>query len=257
MAARRRQKRRHFTEERRSVYLDCLGRTGNHQAAAREAGISAAAARRFRKRTRDYEALCAAAERAADALLAGAESPEEGVADPAFESIRRGADGRLKIQARGRRRWSKTKEERFFAVLRECGNIAASARAAGISREMVWKKRRQWPAFARRFDETMDEAEVALEFRVACLGTHWTEEAEEREHEEAPESEIAPGRFDHEFALRFLKWREEKRRRGSSAPTLSLPPIEEVRDEVLRRIAAIRRHREEQGEQGDAGSSPA
>ena len=245
MAARRKAKRRYFTEERRAVYLDCLGRTGNHQAAAREAGVSASAARRFRKRKPDYEALCLAAERAADAILAGAESPDEGVADPAFESIRRGADGRMKIQARGKRRWSLTSENRFFAVLRESGNITASARAAGVSREAVWKRRRDWPAFARRMEETLDEAEVALEFRVACLGTNWTEEAEARASEdEAAEAETAVEPFDHEFALRFLKWREEKRRGGgkSGAWTYRRRTLDEVHESILGKLSAIARH---------------
>jgi molybdenum-dependent DNA-binding transcriptional regulator ModE len=241
MAGQKRGKRAYFTKDRRDTYLANLRRTGNHEAAAREAGVSAAAARRFRRRTPDYEALCAEAEREAHARLAGAEGPEDGVLDPAFESIRRGADGRMKVQARGKRRWSKTKEDRFFAVLRECGNIAASARAAGVSREAVWKRRRDWPAFARRMKEALDEAEVILEFRVACLGTNWTEEADGPERDETAETVSAPGPFDHEFALRFLKWREDKRR-GKGGAMAALPPADEARARILRKIEAIKRH---------------
>lgn len=252
----RKTKRRYFTEERREAYIEGLRRTGNHTIAAREAGISAQAARRYRKRIADYEARCIAAEREAQALLAGAEGPEDGDLDPAFESIRRSSDGRLKVQARGKRRWSKTNEERFFAVLRECGNVAASARAVGVSREAVWKRRREWPAFARRMEQTLDEAEASLEFRVACLGTNWTEEAEARKHDEPPESEIAPQPFDHEFALRFLKWRDEKKRRGGVGAAPSLPPIEEVRASILRKLDAIERHQNQQKDRRDSGSSP-
>lgn len=242
MAERKRGKRAYFTAERRESYLGNLRRTGNHAAAAREAGISPAAARRYRNRTPDYEALCATAGREAQARLADAEGPEDGDLDPAFESIRRGADGRLKIQARGKRRWSKAKEDRFFAVLRECGNIAASARSAGVSREAVWKRRREWPAFARRMEQALDEAEVSLEFRVACLGTNWTEEAEARDSGDAGESEAPPGPFDHEFALRFLKWREDKRR-GQRGMTAALPPAEDVRARLIRKVQAVKRHR--------------
>lgn len=172
----------------------------------------------------------------------------------AFEAIRRGADGRLKIQAQGRRRWSRRKEELFFAVLRECGNIAASARAAGVSREAVWKRRREWPAFARRFGEALDEAEIILEFRIACHGTNWAEIGGFEEEEEAPpprdgqssspanagEEQQVP--FDPELAMRFLKWRRDERggRRGAAA---ALPPAEEVRERILRKVAAIQRHK--------------
>jgi hypothetical protein len=246
MTERKREKRRYFTADRRELYLAGLGRTGNHAAAAREAGITAGGARRFRRRKPEFEALCVAAEREAQGRMAGAEGPFEGGADPAFESIRRGADGRLKIQAQGRRRWSRKKEDRFFAVLRECGNIAASARAAGVSREAVWQRRRAWPAFARRFDETMEEAEIALEYRVACLGTNWSEEQHElgtqafSEDGTLPAAETVP--FDPELAMRFLKWREDKRR-GRQGPGAALPSAEEVRERIVRKVAAIRRHK--------------
>ena len=260
--ARRKQKRRYFIEERRATYLAMLRRTGNHRAAAETAGISASAARRYRKRTPDYAARCLEAEREAEAVLAGAESPFDGARDGAFESIRRGADGRLKIQAQGKRRWSVAAEDVFFAVLRESGNIAASARAAGVSRESVWKRRRRWPAFARRFEETMDEAEVVLEFRVACVGTNWADEVEDRLGEEDPPAggEGAPppssGRspspgnpgedqigFDPEFALRFLKWREEKRHKRAGTMA-ALPSAEAARERILRKVMAVKRHQE-------------
>lgn len=247
----RKARRRYFTVERREAYLANLRRTGNHAAAAREAGISAAAARRYRQRTSAYEADCSAATEEARARLAGAQGAEDGDLDPAFESIRRGADGRLKIQARGKRRWGKEAEERFFGVLRECGNVAASARAAGVSHEAVWKRRREWPAFARRMEGALDEAEVALEFRVACLGTNWTEEAEGEGPDAAAEGDReATAEFDPELALRFLKWREEKRR-GRSAATAALPSAEAVRERIIRKVQAVKRHRAREAERRD------
>jgi hypothetical protein len=63
---------------------------------------------------------------------------------------------------------------------------------------------------------------------------------------------VTPLPFDPEFALRFLKWREEKRRAqgggaGSAASAARRQavedmPIEAVREEILRRIDAIRAH---------------
>ena len=248
--AERRKKRRYFIEERREAYLENLRRTANHAAAARAAGITDGGARRFRRREPGFEALCVEAEAEAQRRLAGAESPYDGTREGAFESIRRGADGKLKIQAQGRRRWSTKAEDIFFDALRECGNISASARAAGVSREAVWKRRREWPAFARRFEETMEEAEIVLEYRVACLGTNWSVEAQPREAANDNEAEAPPSQasaepstaFDPELAIRFLKWRAE-RKRGQTGAMAALPPAEEVRERIVRKVAAIKRHK--------------
>jgi hypothetical protein len=241
----RKQKRRQFTAERRARFIADLRRTGNHASASRAAGITAGGARRYRRRMPEFEALCIAAVREAQKRLAGAEGPFDHCVEAAFESIRRGADGRLKVQAMGERRWSREKEDMFFAVLRDCGNVRASARAAGVSAEAVWQRRRKWAAFARRFEETMDEAEVALEYRVACLGTNWSEEAEAADHAVAVETAAASAAaeaFDPDIALRFLKLRADKKR--GAGPGLVLPPADEVRERIARKIAALRRHKE-------------
>lgn len=249
MAARKQGKRRQFTAARRETFLEDLRRTGNHASASRAAGITDGGARRYRGRRPEFEALCKEAEREAQRRLAGAEGPFDGCNEAAFESIRRGADGRLKIQALGKRRWSRRKEEIFFEVLRECGNIAASARAAGVSREAVWKRRREWPAFARRMEETLEEAEIILEFRVACLGTNWSEDAEqdgEAEWDAEAEAEAgaeADAAFDPELALRFLKWRAEQKR-GQAGAGAALPSADDVRERIARSVAALRRHKE-------------
>ncbi|HYG29995.1 MAG TPA: hypothetical protein VD887_07255 [Allosphingosinicella sp.] len=247
MAERKRgKKRRQFKAARREVYLEDLRRTGNYASAARAAGITDGGARRYRQRHPEFEAECVQAKRESQRRLAGAESPLDGTNEAAFESIRRGADGRLKIQAQGRRRWSKRKEELFFDVLRECGNVAASARAAEVSKEAVWKRRREWPGFARRMEETLDEAEVVLEFRVACLGTNWSEDADDRDGAETAGAEEAAAAaavpFDPDLAIRFLKWRRDGKN-GRHKRTAALPPAEEVRARIVRKVTALKKHR--------------
>lgn len=58
-------------------------------------------------------------------------------------------------------------------------------------------------------------------------------------------------KFDPDLAMRFLKWREEKKRArakggidGRYMPRE--PSLEEMQDEVLGRLAAIRRQRQAQ-----------
>jgi hypothetical protein len=249
--------RKQFTAEKRAIYLGALRRSGSHRAAAREAEISERTARKRRAREPAFEAACREALEASQGRLAERREAGEGGARNDLESIRRGADGRLKIQARGSRRWSLAAEERFFSVLRESGNIAGSARAAGVSREAVWKRRREWPAFARRMEEVLEEAAITLEFRVACLGTNWPDGAEAGEGVEAeveagpPSTELRTG-FDPELALRFLKWREEKRR-GRPGVAAALPPVEEVRERIIRKVEAIKRHREREEKRAEEG----
>jgi hypothetical protein len=233
-------KRRYFTAERREAYLDCLRVTASHKAAAREAGVSERAARRYRARKPEFETACGEAESEARRRLAGAEGPFDGPMNPAFESIRRGPKGEAKIVKTPGGRWTIKTEERFFAVLEATGNIAASARAVGFSREAIGKRRRKWPAFARRVEEMMEEAEVDLEFRLLCEGSGWSEAAEARR--EAADAEPAPP-LNPEFVLKFLKWREEKRR-GKSGAGVALPDADKVRERIVAKVVAVKRHRE-------------
>lgn len=241
-------KRRYFIAERREAYLACLRVTGSHRAAAREAGISERAARRYRARKPKFEAMCQDAVIEARRRMAGAEGPFDFAQDrplgrpldPAFESIRRGPKGEAKIAKTQGGRWTLKTEERFFAVLRESGNITASARAVGFSREAIWKRRQRWPAFARRMEEVMEEAEIALEYRLLGMGTGWSEETEGSPAPNA-EPERAPP-LEPEFALKFLKWRQEKRH-GRRTAVRALPQAEAVRERIVAKVMAVKRHK--------------
>lgn len=255
-----------WTALRRDTYLAVLRATGNARAAAEAIGMDRTTIEhRCREdpgfaRARDAaraEADRTLRGRRADAAAGGA--PVEGV-DP-FETIRRGSNGQLQIVAAGRGRWNGRAEACFFAHVRVSGNMSAAARAAGFTPETVWERRRNVPAFAKRLEQALEEAEVALEFRLAVPPDAAARAAAGTEGAQAGEAAAAKARFDPEFALKFLKWREEKRRgggrRGRPGKWLRKEPgIEEVRDEVLRRVAAIRRHREKGGG-GEKGDGPA
>lgn len=243
-----------LTAARRGKFLEVLGQTGNRRAAAEAIGFEP----RLMDQRRRYDALLdrqwiEALDRA-DRRLAGMDSPGKGPGggedsggaegDKAGDGrpamvVKRGRGGRLQMQRAGEKRWCQAVEDRFFAALAMCGNIAASARAVGFSKSCVDQRRRKWPDFARRLEETLDDAEVEIEFRVAA-------EASGRRPGAAadPEAEIEPGPIDMDQAMRFLKWREEKRRGGGRRGRIPAPPpIEEVTERIVRRVEAIRRHR--------------
>jgi hypothetical protein len=266
-----------FTPGRRRRFLEVLEQTGNRAAACEAAGVAWWTAEAWRKKdaafARDWEAALAAAER----KLAGASDPFDGVEDGRFEVIHRGRNGRWQIRAVRSGRWTKAVDDRFFAALSGCGNVMASARLVGFSNEAIWYRWRTYPGFARRMEEALQEAEVRLEFRLACHGQsvgRWMDEAVGISPDLEQETGIEPascsptpdpslsGRedtgdgvpFDPDFALRFLKWREEKRRGAVNrgAAVAAPPPIEEVTERIIAKIEALERH-----EQRRRGGPPA
>ncbi|MEA3014517.1 MAG: hypothetical protein QOD42_3062 [Sphingomonadales bacterium] len=264
---------RRFIESRRAVYLETLRRTGNHKAAARAAGIDRSAAEQRRKRDADFALACVAAEAEAAQRLAGAQHMFDGVEDARFETVRRGRGGRLQIVATRTGKWNKAMEDDYFDVLRATGNLAAAARAAGVSTSLIWQRRRAWPGFRARLEETLEEAELVLEFRLAAHGTNVGIAPEGAAREARPATVLngdtlngdthlcvpagthrcvsppppSPP-FDPDFTLRFLRWREEKRRgggqRGRPPPA---PDIAAVTERIIRKVEAIKRHRAKSG----------
>lgn len=240
----RRPKVRRFTAPRRAAFLEFYGRTGNWTASAKAVGIDRSTADQRRRRDAQFAMDCMAAKAAASRLLTGARDCFDGVDDPELQTIKRGPHGRAMIVAARKGKWCKSTEEVVLAVLRQCGNVAAAARAAGIAEGTIWTRRRQWPAFRARMEEALEEAEIVLEFRLATMGNDVP--GDEGEGDEGPAAAEVPAiPFDPDLALRFLKWREQKRHgpAGRRGRLLPVPRgIEEVRASIQRKVTAIRRH---------------
>ena len=243
-----------FTAARRARYLEVLEQTGNGSAAAEAAGVHSTTARDWRKKDAAFAAGCTAATEAAERRLARARDPFDGVADGRFEVIQRARTGRLQIMAVRPGRWTKKVEDGFFDALRACGNVAASARLAGFSESAVWQRNRQWPAFSQRMQQTLEDADLGLEFRLACMGNNVgacfdpdCEEVAEGPPAAGGEPAALPpgnGVFDPSLALKYLKWREEKKSGGGRRGRIPAPPsIEEVTAKIVRKVEAIKRAR--------------
>jgi len=54
-------------------------------------------------------------------------------------------------------------EDRFFAAYRQCGNVRAATQAAGVTRDAAFKRRREDPKFAARWETAHEEAVDLLE----------------------------------------------------------------------------------------------
>jgi len=237
-----------LTAEQRARFLAVLRETGNRKAAAAAIGVEPRLMDQRREHDpeldRDWEEAAEAAHRE----LSGATGPFDCPKGGRFNMIRRGKRGRLQLVSTGEDRWNAAVERRFLEALRVCGSVRGAARAVGFSEGAIWDRRRKWPAFANALEQLLDEAELALEFRLASEGSDIVpaEEAPGTEESAAPPMQGAP--FDPDFAMRFLKWREEKRRgRGRWAPRAKPPSIEQVTEKIVRRVLAIKRHRERGG----------
>jgi hypothetical protein len=252
---RRRRKLLRFTAPRRAAFLEFLRKTGNYQAAAAAVGIDRATAEQRRKRDADFAIGCREALAAADRALAGAEGAFDAAGQGAFNVIKKSPTGHTQLIRAGAKRWSRAIEAHYFAALAACGNLAAAARAVGFSPSCIAQRRRKWPAFQRRLEEALEEAELNIEFRLASMGCDLAASARDWPGAGEVETETREGMgtvgsncplpFDADLALRFLKWREAKR----TGPTgrrarWQRPPrgIEEVRASILKKLTAIHRH---------------
>jgi hypothetical protein len=251
----------------RALFLDVLRETGNRKAAAGAIGVEARLMDQRRAHDaeldRDWEEAAEAAHRRFAKATGPFDCQQEGPFDPSallgtspaqdgpLNMIRRGKRGRLQLVAAGEGRWSGAVEARFLAMLRATGNVRGAAASVGFSESAVWDRRRKWPAFAEAMEEVLEEAELALEFRIAAMASNvvaaGTDDRPSPGPSPAGRGEELP--FDMDRAMRFLKWREEKRRgSGRRAPKAKPPPIEEVTEKIVRRVAAIERHRQLQAE---------
>jgi hypothetical protein len=235
-----------LSEEERARFLAVLRETGNRRAAAEAIGVEPRAMDQRREHDaaldRDWEAAAEEAHR----LLSEAEGPFGCAPQGKLNMIRRGKQGRLQLVAAGDGRWTAEVEERFKEVLRATGNVRAAARAVGFAESTVWQRRRQWPAFAQALEEMLEEAELAFEFRLAGMGTNVVGARGDASaaSQGLSSSLVEEERFDPEQAMRFLKWREEKRRgTGRRTPQARPPSIEEVTEKIVRQVEAIKRHR--------------
>ena len=153
--------------------------------------------------------------------------------------VRRAINGTTKlIRTRGKR-WSDAAEATFLATLAASANITAAAAAAGFSTTAIYRRRLREPGFAARWAEAIELGFTRLEWLVLETATCTLEGT--------------PLAADHPMlpttmadAINLLKLHRAQTRGGAPQRygwRLTLPPIEEVDAEILRRVEAIERGR--------------
>lgn len=213
------------------TFLRWLARTDNARLAARHAGMAVDTA--YDRRIRDdafalkWAAAVAQARRRGPSRRTG-----RGDQDLVLRASKRGDQ----LVAVSPGRWSARKEAIFLAELRRTGNVRRAARACRLSTNALYYRRNAYPDFAARWDRMLAEARQRIPdlLNAAAIASLDPDAADE----DLPLVDVK----DAIAICRMKGWGGEGgRRRRHARPE---PTIEEVRDEVLRRIAAIRRHRD-------------
>lgn len=246
-----------FGAARRRAFLAALGATGNQTLAAERAKVSLTWTREQRKRDPAFaQAWEAALDQAAVALsghdarrppsgwgfLDGAELVVRGTAGSDLAQASGGREGkRIQIARAQVRQWSPRVETRFLKALAATCNVKASCAEIGMTPGSAYRHRKRWPAFARRWDATLDAGFVHIEMGLIDAAGVFL----------AGEHEIGdPGAMTGMTVAYAMELLEMRQRAAKAKATnrrkrfwwVREPDIEEVRAEIMRKVEAIERH---------------
>ncbi len=221
----------------RAGFLAALARGGSVKGAARAAGVDRTSAYEARKRDPDFAARWAAALAEGHGRLERGETP----ALARDEIVRSSRHGRPCVMRAGPGRWSAAKEALFLTALEEGANVSRAAEAADISTTALYARRRREPAFAEAWAAAvrggyLDVEALLIENAKAVLGGAPAER----------EAGRLTGAMSVADAINILKLHRSAVKGGAPQRydwRTQEPDIEEVRAEVLRKVAAIERAR--------------
>lgn len=215
--------------------MRALARGGNVRGAAREAGVDHGTAY-------DHRKLDAGFAKARERALARRGSRPSTRPSPAKGRGGSGDDLVLRHSKKyapqlvkaGPGRWLQKAEGVFLGQLRATGCIRRAAEAAGFSTTALDYRRKKYPAFAARWDGAVEEAKVQLHSLVVAAGIAAFDPG-------AAAGDVPKVSVAEAIAILRLKGAPSAGVPGRSVP--EEPSIETVRDEIMERLAAIRRHR--------------
>ncbi len=163
--------------------------------------------------------------------------PEPFAAAPAEASIRRAINRQTKLIRTGGARWSQAAEARFLEALAATANVTAAAEAAGFSTVAIYKRRLNDARFAGRWAEAIEIGYTRLECLAIEAGAAMLGGTPFDAGRPLPEMTAA----DVLNLLRLHRAAVKGGRPQRYAWRAQEPDIEEVRAEVLRRVAVMER----------------
>ena len=148
---------------------------------------------------------------------------------------RSGTGRRVQIGRARVKQWTARTEERFLVELAETCNVKAACAAVGLTPASAYNHRERWRAFREAWDAVIEEAEVRLEVAQIECARCSLEGIEVPVDNPIREMSAAEAIYMLEM---FRRRREGHPRRWGRRRWVE-PPIEEVRAEILRKVAAM------------------
>ncbi|HEY7806857.1 MAG TPA: hypothetical protein VIC34_06615 [Croceibacterium sp.] len=241
-----------FGQARREAFLAALRETGNQTIAAERAKVSRSWVSLHRSSDPEFRRACEEAREAARARLSGA--PDQvrsarGSCEPPSgwgfldgeELVVKGTGGagggkRVQIARARLRQWTPRVEERFLETLAATCNVKAACAEVGLTPASAYNHRNRWARFGERWREAVETGYTQLEMGLI-------EQAGNLFSGEGP-AEVGPIRaMTADHAIHLLHMHKHQVHGLGKRPGLRArdPDIEDVRAEILRKVAAMER----------------
>jgi hypothetical protein len=239
-----------FSQARKNAFLAALRQTGNQTLAAERAKVSRSWVTLHRSSDPEFRRLSDAAVEEAKAALRQAQGERGGDKPPSgwgfldgAELVVRGTGGsgggkRVQIARARLKEWSPRVEERFLATLAATCNVKAACAAVGLTAASAYGHRKRWAAFERKWDAAVEDGYVRLEMGlIEAAGNFFSDE-------ELPDAEPMITGITADHAIHLLHMHKHQVHGLGKRPGLLArwPDIEDVRAEILRKVAAMERH---------------
>ena len=243
---------RKFSQARREAFLAALRETGNRTLAAERAKVSRSWVSLHRRSDAEFRRACEEAVREAKESLAAHPDREPptgwGFLD-GEELVVKGTGGsgggkRVQIARARLRQWTPRVEERFLAALAATCNVRAACAEVGLTPASAYNHRGRWPRIAERWDEAIQIGYAQLEWGLIRAACNLFSAGSEADPEDRRPVEVGPIReMTAADAIHLLHMHKHQVHRIGKRPGLRArePDIEEVRAEILRRVAAMER----------------
>lgn len=138
--------------------------------------------------------------------------------------------------------WTPERQLLFLARLAETGCVTDACRAAGLSTTSARRAKKRMPDFAARWDMALSQPRPILEQAAFDRAVHGYEVAVHRGGKV-----VATHRKYADGLLKYLLERDDRRReRTLKRHERPVATAEETRDEILRKVGAVRAARQEE-----------
>jgi hypothetical protein len=205
--------------EVQAAFVKGLAETGNVQAAAARAGVTAAACYGRRKADPAFAA------RWSDALESRRTKAQARIVRTSPWGVQR---------VRCNRQWSETAEEAFLDALASSCNVTLSCDEAGVGASSVYRQRRRRPDFAAKWQGALDQGYARLEMATVEAAVA---AIEGRDHD--PARPIPPMSVETVLKVLTLHRAAVKGVGRRSGWQVRRRPLAEVKESILRKLEAI------------------